>query len=70
MRYEVYINGEKLQIDIEGLRHGDQVKHVWAQCEGCGSSLDAEATAFLHGANRSAIKCSECGMVYPIARHS
>ncbi len=63
----VNINGERISIDIKGLRHGDQVKHVWEQCEGCGCALDAEAFALLHGAgDHKALKCSKCGTTYPV----
>lgn len=63
----VYINGTTIPIDIKGLRHGDRIRRVHEQCEGCGLALDAEATAFLHGSgNAKGLKCSECGTVYPI----
>jgi len=67
----VYINGSKLQIDIEGLRHGDQVKKVWEQCEGCGTALDAEGEAFLFAKyGRHEIQCGVCATVYPIEGQS
>ncbi len=73
----VRVGGETFEIDIRGLRDGDSVRCVGEQCEGCGHALDAGgeeidgeplgAYALLHG-RRTEIRCSECGMVYPIVR--
>lgn len=72
MSTTVKVNGERFDVDIRGLADGDVVRQVGEQCEGCGNALDCKdeyggAEAILH-ARRSAIKCSECGAVYPLKK--
>lgn len=67
--YTTCINGETIDLDLDGLRHGDQIKKVWEQCEGCGVALDAEGEAFLVSKRgRYEVQCGACGMMYPIVR--
>jgi hypothetical protein len=61
----VRVNGETFEVDIAGLRPGDTVRGVGEQCEGCGSSLDAESPAEL-GAARATVCCPECKAVYAL----